>query len=471
MGAAFSKLSGLDRAQSLCDPGTVDVVWHLANSPLLLVRGQISTRPVALALLDGHVRGGTVGLEEAAALSDFLRAFLRQSSVSGEASSLILVLDTGGVRVEEGPRALAAASAAGVLLAECTLKGVPTVSVITGPRGCFGALSVMAALPDTILMVENSHWGLTGPKLFSAVQAGVTEHQGRAATSASERLRSGLVDRLVPDDVEAVRSGLRHSLAALDRVARPSPIEHVRRAAGWLEERRQLWLSSSGSVARHARRRRKLLEYSFRRQWRPTEPIVDAGLLQSAWGELSGEPACGIILGPAEDSYDGIGIIEIAAIVHQLQRTFFLPEGSKATIVNFVFCQGHVVDLEQERLGLPRVLAECLRTYVAVRCSGHRVLSVLGGGTYGAAYLALAAPSHRIFAIRGTKVAPMAPAVLRAFHASKGKVSADKLEQEPAEWIPEVVPVESVVRLPRVLRAAIHATPEPGQRGTVTHAA
>ena len=73
-----------------------------------------------------------------------------------------------------------------------------------------------------------------------------------------------------------------------------------------------------------------------------------------------------------------------------------------------------LLDFAQERFGLQRALAECLRAMVAARLRGHPIISILGGGTYGAAYLALAAPSHRILAIRGTSVAPMAPQVLRA---------------------------------------------------------
>ena len=119
---------------------------------------------------------------------------------------------------------------------------------------------------------------------------------------------------------------------------------------------------------------------------------------------------------------------------------------------DFLFCQGHAVDLVQERFGLPRALAECLRAMVAARLLGHPIISVLGGGTYGAAYLALAAPSHRILALRGTSVAPMAPHVLQAFQALRGFKSGQEAEMQLAELIPGIRMVESVIRLPRVLR-------------------
>jgi len=106
----------------------------------------------------------------------------------------------------------------------------------------------------------------------------------------------------------------------------------------------------------------------------------------------------------------------------------------------------------QERFGLHRALAECLRAMVAARLRGHPIVSILGGGTYGAAYLALAAPSHRILAMRGTSVAPMAPHVLRAFQALRGQPPQPEAGAQLAELIPDIQIVESVIRLPRVLR-------------------
>lgn len=470
MSARFSSLRGHERATALCDAGRLELLWVKEQSPLLLGEGAIEGRKVLLVLLDGHVRGGTLGVEEAAAMTELLQKRLA-SLGQNDSPALLLALDTGGVRVEEGPRALAATSAAGVLLAEWSLRGSPMVAVVSGPRGCFGAPSVMAALPDRLLMVEGSHWGLTGPRLFSAVQARVSEAEGLEVTSARERHRRGTVDGLVQDDVVAIRGAVSRFLGELTSLARPSLRERVEHASQWLEQRCRIWRESGGKPAEPRRRRRDLLSYSFRHQWQPQESVVQAGLVQAAWGELAGTPALGIIVGPAADEHQGIGVVEAHAIVTKLVRCFALPSGTKATILNFVFCQGHVVDLQQERMGLPRALGECLRAYVAAKLAGHTVMSVLGGGTYGAAYLALAAPSRRILAIRGTKVAPMAPAVLKAFQSFRRATSFPPTEQALAERIPEVEIVESIVRLPRVLKEVLVEDRRKETTEAVTHAA
>jgi hypothetical protein len=203
-------------------------------------------------------------------------------------------------------------------------------------------------------------------------------------------------------------------------------------------------------------RRRDLLRYSFRGEWQPAGPIRRAGLLQAALGTLGERNALGLILGPEELPANGLGIEE-AVLVTEMVRDAARQPGLPAAILTFLFCQGHAVDLEQERFGLPRALAQCLRAMVAARLRGHPMVTVLGGGTYGAAYLALAAPSHRILAMRGTAVAPMAPKVLAAFESLRGRKGQAPPSAELAELVPQIRMVESVIRLPRVLREELGA--------------
>jgi acetyl-CoA carboxylase alpha subunit len=174
--------------------------------------------------------------------------------------------------------------------------------------------------------------------------------------------------------------------------------------------------------------------------------------VHAAFGSLGGRPALGVIVGPEQVRGGGVGIEESALITQMVRLVTEQPGRERAAIFVFLFCQGHAVDATQERFGLTRALAECLRTMVGARLLGHPILSVLGGGTYGAAYLSLAAPSHRILALRGTSVAPMSPQVLRAFQVLRGRQTGDEAADQLAELIPGVCIVDSVIRLPRVVK-------------------
>ena len=103
-----------------------------------------------LVLTDGRRHGGRVGLVEARQFSEAVGDAARRRC------PMVIGWDTGGVRVQEGPAALAAASAIGVGLAELALRGVPVINVISGPRGCFGAPAVMAAAGNATILTASA---------------------------------------------------------------------------------------------------------------------------------------------------------------------------------------------------------------------------------------------------------------------------------------------------------------------------
>jgi Malonate decarboxylase gamma subunit/Carboxyl transferase domain len=442
---AFSALSAADRAAALVDPGSLAILPRgEGRSCLLTARGRIGGRDTLLALTDGQQRGGTVGLAESRHFGRLLTAAPRRPA------AVVVCWDTGGVRVQEGPAALAAASAIGVALARLALGGTAVVSVISGPRGCFGAPAVIAAAGHALLMTDSARWGLTGPQLLER-GAEVAEAAG-AAMAASARRAAGHATAVVRDTPAAVRAELTHRLAVTrPRVAAPALLDHCLATTDTLLAQLQ---RSSGTApertgAEHASgRRRDFFAYSFRGRWRTIGPSFRLGQVHAAWGELAGAPALGVIVGP-ERSPRGIGIADAHAILQALR--YVVANAPGAPIVTFLFCRGHATDLHEERAGLPRALAECLRGMMTARLRGHPLLCVLGGGAYGAAYLTLAAPSHRILAMRGTTVAPMAPRVLAAFQRLRGLREAAETPADLAAMIPEIHVVESVVRLPRAL--------------------
>jgi len=449
-------MSAVQRAERLLDRGTfLPLSQDTAGTPLIVGSGLVAGAPVLLALTDGHVHGGTVGVRESSILAGLLEHAVTGRLHGRRPVALLIGFDTGGVRVEEGPIALAAASAVGVALARLTLRGVRVAAVISGPRGCFGAPAVMAALPDHIIMTADAHWGLTGPKLLGGILDGSTgDAEALRATSAAARSRNGDAHAVVADDVDAVREQLHGFIhSAPDPQLVPSLEERIARGAEITADLQARLQASSTSLQHETpgpRRRRDLLRYSFRGQWKPSGQVQRCGLVHAALGDLAGRPALGFIIGP-EQTGRGVGIEE-AAVVTDMLRLASRSDGERAAILTFLFCQGHAVDFAQERFGLHRALAECLRGMVAARLRGHPIVSILGGGTYGAAYLAFAAPSHRILAMRGTSVAPMAPRVLRAFQALRGRQAEAETSAQLAELIPDIHMVESVIRLPRVLR-------------------
>lgn len=438
MPTSFSALSAAERAAALADPGSLHVLGADPAASVVTAQATIDGRRVLLALTDGRRRGGTIGGAEARHLGELVALAERRRG------AVVVGWDTGGVRVQEGPAALGEASALGARLARLALAGTPLVSLVSGPRGCFGAPSVIAAVGHATLLTREARWGLTGPQLL---EGGAQHHEaGAAAMDAAARRRAGHADAVVDDGRTAVRTAVARALAA--------PLARVGAAAvlsrGLAVTRRllaQLDPPETGAIGLGARQR-DFFAYSFRGQWRTTEPSVRLGLVHAAWGELRGTRTLGIIVGP-ERSPHGIGVADAHAVLQAVHQAVSTAPG--VPIVTFLFCRGHASDLRQERAGISRALAECLRGLMAARMAGHPLLCVLGGGAYGAAYLSIAAPSHRILAMQGTTVAPMAPRVLATFRQLRELHDAAHATDDLAAMIPEIRIVESVVRLPRAL--------------------
>jgi malonate decarboxylase beta subunit len=360
-------------------------------------------------------------------------------------SRVVVCWDTGGVRVQEGPAALAATSAVGVALAQLAMRRVPVVHVISGPRGCFGAPAVIAAAGHATLMTSDALWGLTGPQLLEPADG--PADAARSVMSAAARRRSGDVAAVVADSSGAIRR------AIVKRFTRPPTHSGARRVLeaslrSTAELAARLPIPSTAVAERP--RRRDFFAYSFRGQWRHGGWSMRTRHVHAAWGELSGSAAMAIIVGP-ERSPEGIGVAAAHAVVQAVRTAVTASRGTPAPIITFLFCRGHASTVDDERAGLPRALAACLRSLVAARLLGHPLLCVLGGGAYGAAYLTLAAPSDRILALRGTAIAPMAPRVLAAFQRLRGIRAASDTPPDLARMFPDIRIVESVVRLPRAL--------------------
>jgi len=452
MPASFAALSAAERAAALADPGSLHVLAAGAESGTVTATARLDGRPLLLALTDGHQRGGTIGLAEANQLGDLVaRAERRRMPV-------VVCWDTGGVRVQEGPAALGAAAALGVRLARLALTGTRVVTLVTGPRGCFGAPSVIAALGHRTLVGRDALWGLTGPRLLEDGEAHADA--ARAVMRGSARQRAGHASAAVGDAPSAVRGAVAAALARpLVRCGALAALDRgLALTAGLLTQLDPPEADRPAGLPRQ----RDFFAYSFRGHWRTLEPSVRLGLVHAAWGELGGTRTLGIILGP-ERSPHGLGVAEAHAVLAAVRQA--VAAVPRAPIVTFLFCRGHASDLRQERAGLPRALAECLRGLMVARLAGHPLLCVLGGGAYGAAYLSIAAPSHRVLALRGTAVAPMAPRVLAAFSKLREIRTAAESPQDLAALVPNIRLVESVVRLPRALSEELRAVEAAGERG------
>lgn len=192
----------------------------------VIVKGTLGGLPVVVAALEGGFLGGSIGEVSGAKLAAALE-MARRDSERGQPRSAILVLETGGVRLQESNLGLAAVAVIHDQIIR--LRSIaPVIAIIAGPGGCFGGMSIAAGLASYVVMTREGRLGMNGPEVIEQ-EAGVEEFDSSdrrliwAIHGGAQRFAMGLVDALVDDDaqqiVETVGRLLRNGVASKHRSA------------------------------------------------------------------------------------------------------------------------------------------------------------------------------------------------------------------------------------------------------------
>ena len=101
----------------------------------------------------------------------------------------------------------------------------PVIGIVAGTVGCFGGMSIAAALCSYLIVTREARLGLNGPQVIEQ-EAGIEEYDSRdrpfiwSMTGGEVRYQSGLVDALVGDGINAVKAAMN------DAIARGVPAKH-----------------------------------------------------------------------------------------------------------------------------------------------------------------------------------------------------------------------------------------------------
>lgn len=236
----FIELSARERAKALLDEGTfrelldpfarVMSPWLVkqnivpqADDGVVIAKGSIQERPVVLISIEGLFQGGSLGEVGGAKIAGALELAV-EDNLKGIPTAAILLLETGGVRLQEANLGLAAI--AEIQAAIVNLRQYkPVIAVVAGSVGCFGGMSIAAGLCSYIVMTQEGRLGLNGPQVIEQ-EAGVQEYNAKdrpfiwSITGGNQRFASGLADAYVDDDRQKIRQQV------IDYLAQSVPNQH-----------------------------------------------------------------------------------------------------------------------------------------------------------------------------------------------------------------------------------------------------
>ena len=222
---SFVELGARQRARALLDEGSfrelldpfdrVTSPWlpkqgivTQADDGVVVAKGTIDGQPAVIAAIEGAFQGGSMGEVGGAKIAGALE-LAAEDNRNGIPTRAVLLLETGGVRLQEANLGLAAIADIHAAIVDLR-QYQPVIGVVAGSVGCFGGMSIAAALCSYLLVTQEARLGLNGPQVIEQ-EAGIEEYDSRdrpfiwSLTGGEQRFVSGLVDRYVADDVAKIR--------------------------------------------------------------------------------------------------------------------------------------------------------------------------------------------------------------------------------------------------------------------------
>jgi len=255
---SYAELSARERLAAFLDEGSFHE-WlppaarvtspHLAalgvpcafDDGVAVGRATLAGRPVFVAAQEGAFMGGGVGEVHGAKLVGLLKRAGRDRP-----DAVLLLLESGGVRLHEANAGLIAVSEVMRALLDVRAAGVPVVVLIGGANGCFGGMGIVARCADRIVMSDVGRLAMSGPEVIESSH-GVDEFDSRdralvwRTTGGKHRWLTGDCDLLVEDDVAAFREA---AIGGFD-AARPLTPDALEAEHALLARRLQLVPESS----------------------------------------------------------------------------------------------------------------------------------------------------------------------------------------------------------------------------------
>lgn len=188
-------------------------------------RATLAGHAIFIAAQEGEFMGGGVGEVHGAKLVGLLRRALRDRP-----HAVLLLAESGGVRLHEANAGLIAVSEVMRALLDVRAAGIPVIVLIGGRNGCFGGMGIVARCADRIVMSDVGRMAMSGPEVIEASH-GVEEFDSRdralvwRTTGGKNRWLSGDCDVLIEDDVAAFRAAAVDALDAAASTAVPVTLQ------------------------------------------------------------------------------------------------------------------------------------------------------------------------------------------------------------------------------------------------------
>jgi len=223
---------------------------------MIVGHGRLEGTRVLIAAQEGRFMGGAFGEIHGAKLTGLLRASREISSMP-----VLILFDSGGVRLQEANAGETAISEIMRALVDARLAGVPVVGLIGGRAGCYGGGGLIAGCCSALAVSEQGRISVSGPEVIET-NRGVEEFDSKdralvwRTMGGKHRRLIGGAEILADDTMASFREAATHlikrapPLDAVTLEAEQSRLEKRLERFGRCEDARDIWVSLGVADAR-----------------------------------------------------------------------------------------------------------------------------------------------------------------------------------------------------------------------------
>lgn len=446
---SFIELSARERVNSILDPGTFREVlgpFDRMESPHLSIqgivpqsddgvvvgRGLIEGESAVVIAIEGDFQGGGIGEVSGAKIAGALELVLRDHE-NGVCTRPVMILETGGVRLQEGNYGLLAIAEIGAAIVALR-PYTPVVGIIAGMIGCFGGMSICAGLCSHIIMTRQGRLELNGPEVIEQ-EAGILEFDSSnrqmiwEIAGGEQRYATGFADKLVDDDIKAINSAVidvfsegiptQYRSSSVDRylsfLSQIDPTKPLNpRMIKEIWENKQEDIKTIGESFHHFKEQQVESKgaLSRGRVWiealsGQSQSIITAtSSVICVDSMINNERVRYISVVPSENNrfprarQGEVGLDEGWAIAYFVQEAIREDKADdRRAIVAIVDVPSQAYGYREELLGINLACAAAADAYASARLAGHPVISLIVGNAISGAFLAHGLQANRLIAL------------------------------------------------------------------------
>lgn len=438
MNNSFVELHARQRALALLDAGTTrelidpfaDMISpHLepqnivpeSDDGVVIMKGQLAGKAAVVIAIEGAFQGGGIGEVSGAKIVAALEHALADNQ-AGNTIYPVLILDTGGVRLQEANYGLLSISEIqNVIIA--LKQFVPVIGLVPGRVGSFGGMSITNALLSYVIGTNRARIGLNGPEVIEQ-EAGVQEFDSSDkdliwnTLGTTERQTTGIIDEVVADDVTAFKQAIIAAidekkdshrdqqvdfyLSLLDQLDPSQPLD----IAGYRDLYHQVKVTEHHLAA--AKSSAVAGTKSRGRLW--FEQLTGIKNAQSEVATVLHAQADGreyiAIVPDAQNRFPRVregevGLLEgytVASVVNDLIKAD-QAKANKTPLVLIVDVPSQAYGYKEELIGIHMALASSVSAYARARQAGHKVVAFIPGDAVSGGFLAHGLQSNRLIAL------------------------------------------------------------------------